>query len=867
MPKLRAMELVWAAGLVVFWAAAPPVASSGDVPDDAVRFDLVEPIPEQRAWEFDVSAPASESFTQSLFALTGLPRKYSPRGVMVERANPLLLRAVSRVTLPAGEYRFLLRSHNAARLFMDGELLAQTPFLEANSDGHEPVPEIVQLDEPLLRPMKMGHEQRVVSRAVDGQPHVYRLEVIVGGKKLRPEIGELVVAVSAGGAAFQVLGPGKLLPLTDAGWESLAVELRQQMEDRNRSARSKARSADDAYWSWRHDLARRMREADKLPEPPHIPGSDNGATSTIDRFILARLNAAGVKPAPLADDYTFLARVTLDTIGLRPSEPQIREFVSDRSPSRRARVIDNLLADPRWADHWIPYWQDVLAENPGILKPELNNTGPFRWWLEESFQDNKPLDRMVTELVMAEGSVYGGGTAGFALATQNDAPWAAKAHILGTAFLGVEMKCARCHDAPFHEHTQKDLFQLAGMLKRGAQAVPAGSTVPGVAAGQSRGLVTVSLAAGSAIEPAWPFPDLAGPWSERPAELLRNPSDAREELAARITWPGNRRFPQVMVNRLWKRYLGWGLMEPVDDWENAQSSHPELLEYLAHELVTRDYDLKHVARMILNSQVYQRAVLSGPGSVPGSEQRLFAAAARRRLSAEQLLDSLFAAVGKPLGCEELNLDPDGRRPIESFLNLGTPRRGWEFASLSNERDRPSLAMPVAQSIVDLLSTFNWRETRQVPLSVRDETATVLQPLMLAHGTVVHRVTTLSDDSQITALCLEDQPLETLIERVYLRVLSRPPESAERELFVELLSEGYQGRVVGRLARPAPQATPRHAVSWSNHLSEEANRIKLELERAARMGDPPTTSLAPAWRERMEDMLWALVNSPEYLFVP
>ena len=130
-----------------------------------------------------------------------------------------------------------------------------------------------------------------------------------------------------------------------------------------------------------------------------------------------------------------------------------------------------------WADHWTSYWQDVLAENPNIVNPTLNNTGPFRWWIHESLIDNKPMDRFVTELIMMEGSRFYGGPAGFSIASQNDVPLAAKAHILGQALLGIQMQCARCHDAPFHDVTQKDLFSIAAMLKRNDENVPRTSTV------------------------------------------------------------------------------------------------------------------------------------------------------------------------------------------------------------------------------------------------------------------------------------------------------------------------------------------------------------------------------------------------------
>jgi hypothetical protein len=139
-----------------------------------------------------------------------------------------------------------------------------------------------------------------------------------------------------------------------------------------------------------------------------------------------------------------------------------------------------------------------------------------------------------------------------------------------------------------------------------------------------------------------------------------------------------------------------------------------LLDWLARELIAHDYDLKHVARLILNSHAYQREARPDPPNVQDPAERHFAAAARRRMTAEQLVDSLFTAVGKELGSEELCLDVDGRRPITEFINLGTPRRAWEFTSLSNERHRPALSLPVAQSIVDLLTTFAWRESLTCP---------------------------------------------------------------------------------------------------------------------------------------------------------
>jgi hypothetical protein len=191
-----------------------------------------------------------------------------------------------------------------------------------------------------------------------------------------------------------------------------------------------------------------------------------------------------------------------------------------------------------------------------------------------------------------------------------------------------------------------------------------------------------------------------------------------------------------------------------------------------------------------------------------------------------------------------------------------------FASLSNERDRPSLSLPFVQPFVEVLENFGWRGSRQDPITVRQEEPTALQPGILANSVLGRRVTRLSEESAFTADALEDQPLEELVERVYLRILSRPPTAGERAAFVELLQPGYDERKIEPPPPPAPRPKlPRDLVGWSNHLSPEANLVKLELAKAVRAGEPATTRLQADWRERLEDFVWTLVNSPEFIFVP
>ncbi|MSU35456.1 MAG: DUF1553 domain-containing protein [Pedosphaera sp.] len=829
---------------------------------DSIRVEIVEGVPDEAKWGDTAPAP-SESYTEPAFGFVALPTRYNEHGVKVDRGKPFLFRATATVALSAGEHRLLLRAHTGARLFIDGHEVLNTRFPDFKADGHEEVPEIPKALAPGLRTLRPGHFESLTHFVADGQPHVFKLEALIALKDRRPELGELMVATACACDSpeeFHLLTPTPQLrvPLGEVSFDEFTAGQKRFWRGHDVSARRRIAAPEEAYWQKRHDLARHQLETtNSKPE-----------TASIDAFISAKLKQVSVMPGPLTDDFAFLRRVSLDAIGMIPPPELVEDFARDVQPDKRARVIDRLLAQPGWADHWVSYWQDVLAENPGIVKPMLNNTGPFRWWLHEAFSDNLPMDRFATELISMEGSAYYGGPAGFALASENDVPMAQKAQIIAQAFLGMQMQCARCHDAPHHDFKQRDLFSLAAMLKRAPQELPWSSSIPTNAHITLGRKVKVTLAPGSKVEPAWPFGTLLAE-SELPEGLLRRPGDSREKLAALVTDARNPRFARVLVNRVWKRYLGWGLVEPVDDWEETTPSHPELLDYLARQLITHDYDLKHVSRLILNSEAYQREVCRGGSEEKPFNERLFASPARRRLSAEQLVDSLFFAAGKLFNAEELNMDVDSRRPVKEFNNLGTPQRAWEFASLSNERDRPALSIPRAQGIVDTLATFGWRESRQSPLTVRDEAPNVVQPATLANGVLAHgRVARLSDDSEITRLALREQPLPEFVRALYLRVFSRPPTRVETDLFVAHLSEGYSERRSTEFEKVSTRVNePLRAVSWANHLHPEATRIKQEQERTARLGDPPTMRLKPAWRERAEDGLWAMVNSPEFVFVP
>src|SRR5262249_10034113 len=207
--------------------------------------------------------------------------------------------------------------------------------------------------------------------------------------------------------------------------------------------------------------------------------------------------------------------------------------------------------------------------------------------------------------------------------------------------------------------------------------------------------------------------------------------------------------------------------------------------------------------------------------------------------------------------EEMNVDVDSSRLETSSINLGLPTRAWRFTTMGNERDRPSLSLPGAQTAVTLLETFGWRATRQDPLTYREKEPTVLQPAILANGVVGKRIAQLSEDSAFVGMALTAETPADFVEAVFRQILSRSPTTAERDLFVSVLGDDFISRKTGAKPAPVPGWPARDGVSWSNHLSTESNEIRIARQKQFEKGDPPTTQLKRQWREKAEDMVWAL----------
>jgi hypothetical protein len=588
---------------------------------------------------------------------------------------------------------------------------------------------------------------------------------------------------------------------------------------------------DEEFWQKRHRWAHEQSGAWR---------SELAGSWSIDTLVKT--------DGPAIDDAAFLRRLSLSVRGRIPSLEEVHLFLTDRRVDKRQRAIDRMLASPEWADGWVGYWQDVLAENPSVVFPTLNNSGAFRQWIYESFRDNKPFDRFVTELLLMEGGDAKrpdyDGPASFALATGNDAPMAMRAHVALKAFAAVDLKCARCHDSPVDDFRQDQLFLLAAYLNGGPLEVPA-SSVAAIGKASERGLITTSLNPGQKIIPE----SLTAHWSgsATPPDSLMPVSDGtRAELAALLASPRNSRFSDVIVNRVWKHLFGTALIEPVDEWQSVgSSSEGQVLRRLSAEFVEKGYDLKWLARRILGSAAWQ------------AERPL-----RRTMSAEQVVDSLFLAVGKDFQAETLGVNATDPGAVQ----LPRPRRAWQFAALPNERDRPALGMPVSQTVVDVMTSFGWSGSRQQPRSDREQTVSARQPLLLFNGLMSQRIVRLSEGSAITELCLRDVSVRELVGDLFLAVLGRLPDEVESRTCTEFLSLGFNKRRTGLPARPRERLST-FQPDWRKHLEPEQTTLMLAAQERVARGELPTARLSPEFRERVEDVLWALINSPEFVVIP
>lgn len=359
----------------------------------------------------------------------------------------------------------------------------------------------------------------------------------------------------------------------------------------------------------------------------------------IDQQIDRNLQAEGVRPAPRADDAEFLRRAYLDLVGVIPPADKVTAFLDSKDPNKRAAVIDELLADPRFGKQIAEIWT-------GLLLPHDSNNrrlseAPFLQWLTDHFNANQPLNELVHDLLVATGDQDQNGAVTFFVAN----PTVDKmTDNVSRMFLGVQLQCAQCHNHPFTDYKQTDYWGMAAFfMKTKLTANPNAAAKKGVAPGiaeTAKGGKKQQLPESAKIVPAKFL------LADQPKLVESEPY--RPVLAKWVTAPENPFFAKAMVNRFWYQMFGRGFVTPVDDMNDDNApAHPALLATLTEQLKLNNFDVKFLLRAICNSEAYQRSSKSSSeGTV---DLDLYAQRLVRTLTPEQLYDSLATVLGSTEG--------------------------------------------------------------------------------------------------------------------------------------------------------------------------------------------------------------------------
>ncbi|HEU0005648.1 MAG TPA: DUF1549 domain-containing protein [Terriglobia bacterium] len=422
--------------------------------------------------------------------------------------------------------------------------------------------------------------------------------------------------------------------------------------------------------SWKPTLAPRR------PAIPDVPGS---LGNPIDRFTAAYLKKHGLSFSPVVPDALFVRRAYLDVWGLLPTPAQLTRFLSDTQPGKRERLVDSLLSDrENYSEHWISFWNDLLRNDEGVVYHGERQT--ITTWLLKALEDNLPYNQFVTALLNPEkpgdprGYLIGVNWRGDVSASQ--IPPVQAAQNSAQVFMGVNLKCASCHDSFINHWKLRDSYGLASFFSENELE-----------------LVRCDVKLGETSQAKFLYPELGG--IETTAPLATR----RAAVARLMTLPENGRLTRTLVNRYWKKLIGRGLVEPVDDMDQ-QPWNEDLLDWLASDFADHGYDLKHLLRRILTSQTYQSPAVHS--STKEEKDYVFRGPLPRRMTAEQVMDVVSSVTGEWRVLEPKQGD------------TGSYSREWRLKSSPLTR---ALGRPIRDQV----------------FTTRNEEASTLQALELVNG--------------------------------------------------------------------------------------------------------------------------------------
>ncbi len=394
-------------------------------------------------------------------------------------------------------------------------------------------------------------------------------------------------------------------------------------------------------------------------------------TNYVDKHTFAKLKLLSIPPSDLCSDADFVRRAYLDVCGILPTPDDVKKFLADKDPNKRAKLIDSLLERPEYADFWTLKWSDVLRSNRKTI--QIKGIHVFQTWLRDHIVENKPFDGMVREIITSSGSTFANPPANYyriARDPQNLAETTAQ------LFFGIRMQCAKCHNHPFERWTQDDYYSMAAFFARVKQKkdpMEAGPTpqIPGaeIIYSERSGEVTQPRT-GKTMQPKF----MGGPL----ANVLPG-TDRRDSLAVWMTSAENPFFAKSTVNRIWYHLMGRGIVDPVDDFRDSNpSANDELLDALAKDFAAHKFDVKYLIRTIMLSRTYQLSAQAN--ELNKDDNKYFSHAVTKLLTAEQLLDAICATTeipekfaGMPPGTRAVQL-PDGEVNHPFLKTFGQPAR-------------------------------------------------------------------------------------------------------------------------------------------------------------------------------------------------
>jgi Protein of unknown function (DUF1549)/Protein of unknown function (DUF1553)/Planctomycete cytochrome C len=370
-------------------------------------------------------------------------------------------------------------------------------------------------------------------------------------------------------------------------------------------------------------------EASLALTAPAVPASTPWPawSAPIDRFTANYLVKNGVTQPKSVSDSQFARRAYLDIWGLLPPPGKLRDFVADKSPDKRSKLVQQLLADDtKYAENWISFWNDLLRNDEGVnYYSETASRKSISKWLLTSLESNLPYNQFAGKLINPSGQLdpdgflIGVNWRGTVSASQTPALQAAQ----NTAqiFLGINLKCNSCHDSFISKWKLKDAYALASYFSEEEQLQ----------------LYRCDVAQHKTVGAAFLYPELN---RSLPSNSV---ADRRATAAAIFTDPRDGRLPRTLVNRFWERLLGHGIIENVDDMD-AEPWSAELLDWLASDFVSHGYDMKRLLATIISSQTYQLQAVE-QNSEQRPKQYVFRGPEVRRLTAEQFSDAIASITG------------------------------------------------------------------------------------------------------------------------------------------------------------------------------------------------------------------------------